>query len=259
MKTKTISPLLFFLLISTHLFSQKEKELPPPSFNVGINYDNMFGFYPGIYGSFGVNENLSFTYYGLLWTNPSFGTPTSGSDNWLETGFGLGIELGDGKWYLNPSLAFTHGKLLSGGAEGVIGDGIAPNLSILYTDDDIELEAFGVWYKALREKGLFTYDYALFWFLPGFIINEHISAGLHFEGFVLTRVTAMDAGQLFQVVGAYTKFTVDNRYSFRLSLGKNFKDTEYPNEFYKVMVTSSPRTSQARCAKTTFASSPAIR
>lgn len=240
MKTKTNCLLIAFLLLfAGQLKAQKnkknKKELPPSTFSVSVPYDNMFGFYPGAYGSFGIKENLSFTYYGILWTNPSFGSPATGTDNWLETGFGLSMMSPKEKWLFNPSLALTHGKLLSGGEEGIVADGIAPSMTVLFLDGVMELEAFAVWYKALRKKGVFTYDYALYWLLPGFIINDHLSLGLHYEGFVLTRRSLQDGSeQLYQAVGGYTKFTVGDKYAFRLSLGKNFKETDYPSEFYKL-------------------------
>ena len=180
MKTKIIaSVFLSFFFLFNQLNAQKEKQLPPSSFSITTNYDNMFGLYPAAYGSFGIKENLSFTYYGVLWINPSFGTPQLGTDNWLETGFGLSFLSKKEKWFFNPSLALTHGKLLSGGVEGVIADGIAPSGLVLFQDGIMELEAFAVWYKALRKEGPFTYDYALYWLLSGFIINENISLGLH--------------------------------------------------------------------------------
>ena len=236
MKFKSIPILLGLGCLALQAFGQKKAALPASTFSIGISHDNVFGFYPAVYGSFGVKENLSFTYYGILWTNPSFGHVQTGRDSWLKTGFGLGIPLGEGRWYLNPTLALTHGKLLSGGAEGVIADGIVPGMTTLYNDEVLELEAFGCWYKALRKEGLFTYDYALYWLLPGFHITPKISAGLHYEGFNLTRATKMSAQTQYQVAGAYLKFLVDGRYSFRLSLGKNFKVDNYPCEFYKLNV-----------------------
>jgi hypothetical protein len=237
MKTKTIALtiILFFFFVLQVNAQKKKKELPPSTFSLVLPYDNMLGFAPAAYGSFGIKGNLSFTYYGKLWTNPSFGSPTTGTDNWLETGFGLSKRTPKGKWLFNPSLALTHGKLLSGGTEGVIADGIAPSMSVFFKDGVMELETYAVWYKALRKEGLFSYDYALYRLLPGFIINEKISLGLHYEGFVLTRQTIKEGSeQLYQAVGGYVKLTVGERYVFRLSLGKNFKDTDYPNEFYKL-------------------------
>ena len=241
MKAKTILPFFLMLfLLASNAFGQKKKkkkqELPASTFSLHINYDNLFGFHPAAYGSFGVRENLSFTYYGKLWTNPNFGSLQMVTDNWLETGFGLSAATKNGKWLFNPALAFTHGKLLSGGVEGVVGDGIAPNMTVYFKDGVMELETAAIWYKALRKEGLFSYDYALYWLLPGFIINENISLGLHYEGFALTRSTLGNKGQLYQAVGGYAKFTVGGRYIFRLSLGKNFKESDYPDEFYKLVV-----------------------
>ncbi len=234
-KTTLILLALLFALVVSVSAQKKKVELPASTFSLNLPFDNMFGFAPAAYGSFGLKENLSFTYYGILWTNPSFGSPGTGSDNWLETGFGLSMKTRNEKWLFNPSLALTHGKLLSGGTQGVVADGIAPSMAVFFRDDVMELEAQAVWYKALRKEGLFSYDYALYWLLPGFIINEKISLGLHLEGFVLTRQTIREGSeQLYQAVGGYAKFTVGDGYVFRLSLGKNFKESDYPDEFYKL-------------------------
>ena len=236
MKTKTILPVSILLIFTAfNSNAQKKKELPASTFSFNIPYDNMFGFYPSANGSFGIRENLSFTYYGTLWNNPSFGSPNTGTDNWLETGFGFSMVTKNRKWLFNPALALTHGKLLSGGEEGVIADGIAPSMSVFFQDGVMELEAFAVWYKALRKEGLFTNDFTLFWLLPGFAINEKITLGLHYEGFVSTRQSFREGfEQLYQAVGGFAKITVGGQYVFRLSLGKNFKDTDYPDEFYKL-------------------------
>jgi ABC-type dipeptide/oligopeptide/nickel transport system permease subunit len=127
---RTIFFLFFFLLvISNKTYSQDHSnQNPPATFSLMINQDNAFGFYPQVVGSFPINNKLSFSFYSIFWSNASFGTPDFGTDLWTEMGIGLSFSALNGKMIMNPSIGFTHGKLLSGGDQGVPFDGIAPNI-----------------------------------------------------------------------------------------------------------------------------------
>ena len=56
------------------------------SYTVFLNQDAFFGFYPSFNGLIPIGENIDFSFYGILWTTPSFastaiaGGDTSGSD-----------------------------------------------------------------------------------------------------------------------------------------------------------------------------------
>ncbi len=230
--------LLFLLCFTNNLFAQLDTDIKAPStFAVAINQDNAFGFYPSVFGSFGLNENLSFTYYGILWTNPTYGNIAAGGiDNWLEAGAGLSFLTADNRMLVNPFIGFTHGKLLSGGENGVIGDGIVPGITSFYLTDKWDIELFAAYYKALRKEGPVTFDYFLYWALPGYIINEHVTLGVHHESFILTRETEGESFPLYQWLGGFVKFTVDNKYIFRFSAGKNFKTDFNSGDFYKLTV-----------------------
>ena len=235
---KNILLLLLCLLFSFSLSAQLTTESKAPStFAVAINQDNAFGFYPSIFGSFGLDDQLSFTYYGNLWTNPTYGNIDAGGiDNWLEVGVGLSFLTLNDQFLVNPFLGFTHGKLLSGGESGVVGDGIVPGIAGFFLSDKWDIELFGSYYKALRNEGPVTFDYFLYWVLPGYIVNEHVTLGIHHESFILTRETGAEAFPLYQWLGGFAKFTVDNKYVFRFSAGKNFKTDFNSKNFYKLTV-----------------------
>ena len=61
------------LLAAQGVFAQAEaSEERPSTFAISVSQENAFGFYPAIFGTFGLNEKSDFTYYSIFWTNPSF-------------------------------------------------------------------------------------------------------------------------------------------------------------------------------------------
>ncbi len=236
-----ITLILAFLVCSETAFSQneKKKELPPETFSIQLSQDNAFGFLPSATGSFPMSEAWSMTFYGNFWTNPFYGSVSTGSINlWMEAGIGAATLRRSGRWLINPSVGMTHGKLLSGGQDGVFGEGIVPSIFSFYKDRRWECEVYGAFYKSLRKKGP-TSDFLLGWAMPGFCLNKNVSLGLHYEQFYLSRTTDGDAQNLYQMVGGYVKFTVAEKYSLRFSGGKNFTTEEkggYSPEFYKMAV-----------------------
>lgn len=231
MKIATLLLVLFSFSFSLNAQDQEK----PSSITLVINQDNAFGFYPAVFGSFGVTGQSSMTFYSLFWTNASFGSPATVSDLWTEVGLGWSWSLLDGRWLINPTLGLTNGKLLSGGAQGVIGDGIVPGLTSFYLDDKFEVEIFGAYYRALRREGPVTADYALYWIYPGIRFSKVFSAGFQAESFRLLRTDAGEPAVLYTWVGAYAKATVKETWSLRFSAGLNFKeDSDYSPEYYKL-------------------------
>lgn len=235
---KLSHPFIAFLLVLLVLcrfsivYAQSEK--PASTLSVTATQDPAFGFYPLVNGSFGLKPNLSLTFYGIFWTNPSFANAPAGTDWWLETGTGLSFTLAEGL-LLNPSIGFTHGKLLSGGQQGVIADGMVPNLAVFYNKGRFESELYGAYYKSLRKEGPVTTDYFLGWLYAGTVLHKHVSAGAHYEQFRITRITDGNPQSLYHWLGVYLKFSLDKGYFFRFSGGKNFTDNSgYPAEFYRL-------------------------
>ena len=225
------------LVCLTFNLSAQSEEEAPSTFAFSLNMDNAFGFNPAVFGSFGLNEKVSFTYYGIFWTNHDY--TANGLDAWLETGVGLGFPVGS-KLYLNPSIGFTHGNLLSNTPVGGAFEGIVPNLAGFYTGDIFEAEIYAGYYAALKDDpNTISSDFLLYWIYPGVRITDKFSAGLHYEQFYLAKDDTGDSGSLYQWVGAYLKFTVGDKYTFRLSAGENLNDDAgavYSPSFYKLSV-----------------------
>ena len=227
---------LFFFTLLVHA-QEDAVSTRPSTFSVSLSQENAFGFYPAVYGSFGLNEKIDFTYYGIFWMNPNFGLPqtTFGSDLWLEYGIGLGSDAFNGTAYINPSLGFTHGKFLSGGNEGIVFEGIVPSVIAYFYPGSFDGEVYIGYYQHLREESINTYDFFFYWVYPGIWVSEKISVGVHYEGlFVNFAKTKLESN--YQWLGPYIKFSTEGKYMFRLSGGPNLKEGIYANEFYKLSV-----------------------
>ena len=158
-----------------------------------------------------------------------------------EMGVGLGFSLWEDRILLQPSIGFTHGRLLSGQPEGVAGDGIVPSLAAFYFGKRLELEAFFAYYQSMQKEEINYSNFILYWAYPGVMINDNISVGLHYESFDLTGA-GVDTifGPLYRWFGAYVKFTVNGKYSLRFSTGSNSVDQSvYAQDYYKVTATIS--------------------
>lgn len=227
---------LFFFDFLVYAQNNENSERPS-TFSVSMSQENAFGFYPAVYGSFGLNESMDFTYYGIFWTNPSFGLPQTSfsSDLWLESGIGVGFDALNGTAYINPSLGFTHGKFLSGGSEGIVFDGVVPSVIAYFYPGSFDGEIYIGYYQHLREQSSNTYDLLLYWIYSGIWVSDKISAGIHYEGlFINFAQTKLESS--YQWLGLYFKISSGGKYTFRLSGGPNLKEGIYSSEFYKLSV-----------------------
>ena len=212
-----------------------QDEAHPSTFTLVLNQDAAFGFYPAVFGTVEVAPGSSATFYGIFWTNASFGSPSTVTDLWTEVGAGWSWSVLENRLILNPTLGITNGKLLSGGTQGIVGDGIVPGLTAFYLDDRFEVELFGAYYKSLRKAGPITSDYLLYWIYPGIRFSKVFSAGFQAEAFQLTRSVGADPATLYTWVGGYLKATVMGKYALRFSAGKNIsEDSDYSSEYYKL-------------------------
>ncbi len=230
MKKLIITFVLLIVSIYT-IYSQDKKENKTsfaimPIHNSGAGFNNVF------LGSHQIKPKTNLTFYSVFWVNPSFGN--QGKDLFLETGIGLGYSLANNKLYINPSLGFGHGKLLSGAAETKIAESIIPSLFMIYNSGRFEFEAYTAYYKSLRGEGN-SQDLMLNWVIPGFKINKSLSIGGFYEHLGQTRSDNGNTVTLYQYLGAYIKTTLNNGVWFRFAAGPNISgDRVNSKEFYKI-------------------------
>ncbi len=239
-----VSTFTFLLLFSLSINAQVDstEESQNSTFGITLTQENAFGFYPVVYGTIGLSPDLDLTFYGAMWTNPSFGFPQStfSSDMWLENSFGLGFHAMNGSVYINPSIGFTHGKFLSGGDQSVAFEGIVPSLSLYMNQGSFESEIYVSLYSHLRDEvtdpvNRSTAGMLFYWFTPGFWISNRISLGMHYEAlFLKFGEGSLDSS--YQWLGPYIKLRTNGKYDFRFMAGPNLKKGIYADEFYKLTV-----------------------
>lgn len=239
MKYFTIFIAMVLLSVQT-IAQEASSDTRPSTFGITLHMENAFGFYPVIYGSLGLSSKLDLTFYGVMWTNPSFGFPqtTFSSDLWIENSVGLGFNVFNGKAYVSPSLGFTHGKFLSGGDESVAFEGIVPSLSLYMNPGKMDTEVYFSFYQHLRDEvtdlvNRSTADVIFYWLTPGFWVSKNVSLGIHYEG-VFLKFGEGDFESSYQWLGPYIKLRTKGKYDFRFMAGPNLKEGVYAKEFYKL-------------------------
>lgn len=224
------------LLTSSILFSQEEmKEEKKISFAIMPIHNSVAGYNNVFLGSIELKKNLNLTFYSIFWNNPNFGNLEKGSDLFLETGVGLGFTAANGKWYINPTLGFGHGKFLSGGTETRLAEGIIPNVLTVFNHKRFELEAYIAYYKNIRDEGN-ARDLLLNWIIPGIKVTKNFSMGAFYEQFTQLRTDDnLNEKAIYQFMGGYMKLSLNNGIWFRFAAGPNLATSlGTSKEFYKV-------------------------
>ena len=216
-------------------------------FSVVLNQDSFFGFYPTFNGLIPVGENVDLSFYGIMWTTDAFGTGL-GSDLWTEFGVGANFILNDGKLQIKPQVGITNGALLSGGVVdedgdptgtgGNFADGIVPSLTINYADDTFELEYYGGYYAALRNRNEnAALDFLHTWINAGYKFSSNFSAGAHYELLSNTRNTfpGGSTAVVYQWLGPYVQFSLSKGFFARFTAGADIEEGG-DGDFYKLAV-----------------------
>ncbi|HKK73898.1 MAG TPA: DUF6733 family protein [Saprospiraceae bacterium] len=233
----------FMLLLfvgTSSIYAQETSEDDKLSVGLSLNHDAFFGFNPMMTFSYSLNDKDAFTAYGIQW---GAGTASTWGQ-WTE--FGIGYNKTVGNFDLNPQIGFTFGSLLSSGAaeEGIVGDGIVPNLTINYGSDLLEGQFYFGYYAALSDntqEGGSTNNYVHYWANIGIKATSFLSFGAHFEELYLSGGQTNSGGELDRIdgyiwLGPYVQLQKKGT-GLRLSTGGNLADEEErfaPNGFYKL-------------------------
>lgn len=207
------------------------------SINISYNHDAFFGANPFLGATYDTGKGLDLTFYGIAWgagTGRDWG-------NWTEFGAGVGFEAMGGDLYINPQIGFTQGSLLSSGAagEGVVGDGIVPNLTMNYDNGEFEGQVYAGWYVDLRDEapdGGTTLEYLHYWANAGKKFGSFFSLGVHFEELELLGGSNVSSQDGYQWLGPYFQVAKGNagmRFSFGTDLTSD-DDSFSDSDFYKL-------------------------
>ena len=205
-------------------------------FKLALNSDPLFGSNPYM-GATYHGDGLDYTFYGIQWGDGS----GAAWGSWTEFGAGVAFTAMDGALTINPQIGFTMGNLLSSGAveEGIVGDGIVPNLTMGYDDGDYEAELYAGLYLPLQDNtsaGGTTLEYLHYWVHGGKKFSKYFSAGLHFEELSLLGGSNADATDYYKWFGPYFQVAKDN-VGLRFSAGADLTDRDTSSsksDFYKL-------------------------
>ncbi len=223
--------MMFLALFSNNLMAQDDDKF---SFDVSLNSDQFFGFYPFFQGAYSLSDKTDFTFYGILWSGGTGG----GWGNWTEFGMGFNFNAAEGL-SINPQIGFLGGSLLSSGTAGpaIFGDGIVPNLTINLDKAKTEGQIYAGFYTPLRDEAPAngtTLSYLHYWANYGFKVSPMFSLGAHYEHLINTGGSAVsESTDVYQWLGPYVQFSKPSGGPFaRFSFGTDLVDGN--DSFFKL-------------------------
>jgi len=230
---KSSSLIALFILAST-LQSANAQDDDKFSFDVSLNSDQFFGFYPFFQGNYKLSDNTAFTFYGILWSGGTGGA----WGNWTEFGVGMNFDVAEGV-SVNPQIGILGGNLLSSGTFGAgrFGDGVVPNLTIGLDKAKTEGQIYAGFYAPLRNEAPpsgTTLSYLHYWVNFGYKASDFFSFGGHFEHLVNTGGSNVSSStDVYQWLGPYVQFTKPGGGPFaRFSFGTDL--VEGNDSFFKL-------------------------
>lgn len=149
MMKKLLSIAAVVTFLSAPVFAQDKQEDPGYYGSLTINSDSFFGLTPVAAIGVPIADGIDVTGYAIFWSgignNSAFG-------HWTEFGGGVNFSLLDGALNINPQLGILNGNLLSrgGGSAPIMGEGIVPNITILFEQSGFELEFYYGYYMGRK-------------------------------------------------------------------------------------------------------------
>ena len=220
------------------------------SFDVSLNSDQFFGFYPFFSGGYSFNEKVGFSFYGILWSGGRGGASglNEAWGNWTEFGVGVSLTPVEGL-DISPAIGVLGGSLLSSGGSGgaVLGDGVVPNLTVGLDQKKVEGELYFGYYLPVRNETVeltnelgepmgrtSTLSFIHYWANLGYKASPFLSFGAHFEHLINSGGTEVEASSdVYQWIGPYIQFSSDKAFA-RFSAGGDL--LEGNDSFYKLTV-----------------------
>ncbi len=251
----TMSAIAALLWVSTPATAQQAPAESKASYTVSLNQDSFFGFYPIATGSYEANDKIDYTFYGIFWTTPSFGTG-GGGGLWTEFGGGVNFKTFGGKLNFNPQLGILNGKLLSAGDFAMALEGFVPNITVNLDTEKVEGQFYLGSYLAARtgerlntetqrlEPVPVQNNFLHWWANAGYRFPKVISTGLHYEalGFYPSGTGRPPSADLYRWLGPYVQANLSENFSIRFTAGANVLDrpaTDGNGSFYKMSATYS--------------------
>lgn len=221
--------------------------------SISLNQDVFFGFYPQVNGSYRQNHTLDWTYYGIFWTTPSFGTG-GGGGLWTEFGGGVNLKAWEGKLQFNPQLGVLTGKLLSNGSFPMALEGVVPDFTVNADAARVEGQFYLGYYLAARKGRAPAADggalvtvpvqnnFVHWWSNGGWKVSSLISVGVHYEALFSnpSGTNPPASGHVYRWLGPYVQASLPARVTVRFTAGADVTNRPASNgtdSFYKLTAT----------------------
>jgi hypothetical protein len=187
-------------------------------------------------GTYKLGNTVDLSFYGIFWSGGTGGR----WGNWTEFGVGLNFRPTD-ILAINPQIGIVNGSLLSSGAvgEGVLGDGLVPNLTVNLQSPTLEGQIYAGYYLPLRNlapAGGTTLSYLHYWVNSGIKLGKFFSFGAHYEHLINTGGSNVEKSEdVYQWLGPYVQFIEKSgRMYLRFAGGTDF--TKDDDSFFKMTV-----------------------
>lgn len=120
--------------------------------------------------------------------------------------------------------------------DGIVFDGIVPNITINYEDDQYLAQYYGGYYATARERnGILANDFLHTWANAGYKWSKYVSTGVHWELLENTRSTSGSPSTVYHWIGGFIGFTFGDGLFARFTAGADIED-DSPGNFYKMTV-----------------------
>lgn len=197
--------LIGLTVFSTQAFAGEDDK--DYSLNVTLNTDAFFGFAPFISGGYRVSEDVDFNFYTIKWAAGTF----AGFGNWTEYGVGATYRFTD-SLSLNGQVGLLNGDLVSNSTVRRAGDGVVPNLTLVYNDDSLFSELYVGYYMGLQGDREGTRNYLHAWYTGGYKFSDFFTLGLHYEQLSYIKgetgpTIATENFDHYAAVGPYVQFS----------------------------------------------------
>jgi len=216
---------------------------------VQLKQDTFFGFQTILDAGYEIQDNIDFTFYTWLWTNPNFGqsftgAAPGGTGLWTEVGGGLNFRFLDDALSINPQIGMLNGALLSSNVIGQdirAGEGVVPNITANYDDDFFTAEVYFAYYMATRDDRArdFIHTWANAGVRPAMFNFENVpvsSIGAHWEHLRQIKDRIGNAtGTVYHWIGPYVEFALPKNIALRFAGGVDLKD-QVSGDFYQATI-----------------------
>jgi len=227
------SPFLVLYLFGQNVDTKQKNQVA--RFELSLNQDANFGFYPGARAVFPISQSFELGGYGNYYTNPAYAT-SDGTGPWTEFGLLVNfnpIQSSSQNLFLSSSVGLSNGNVLSGDSVERFAEGLSLGLTAVYNYSTLEFLASGSYFLPFKKRGIFSNSFYFYMLSAGVYILPSFSIGTHYENNETNFLKLKRTEQTYEWIGVYFKFIVSQKYTLQFTGGRELADNG-TNSFYKL-------------------------